>query len=49
MGICKEEEARGTPVPVASPSLDIPVAYVANEIPARGGDGKNFQPARETS
>lgn len=34
--------------PHSSP-LDIPVAYVANEIPARGGDGKNFQPARETS
>lgn len=51
VGICKEEEARGMPVPVASPSLplDIPVAYVANEIPARDGDGKNFQPARETS
>lgn len=51
VGICKEEEeARGGACPCRPPSpLDIPVAYVANEIPARGGGGKNFQPARETS
>lgn len=35
------------PPPRPPPPLDIPVAYVANEIPTR--DGKNFQPARETS